>query len=92
MPSSESASTNAVERLYKIMDNIIDGGDAGEELRSRVALSMAKAEAIAPGCHLDAAEREHLLGQLFRLATPNYTPDGKLIVSIVPIEQLTSLF
>ena len=92
VPSSESASTKAVERLYKIMDNIIDGGDAGEELRSRVALSMAKAEAIAPGCHLDAAEREHLLGQLFRLATPNYTPDGKLIVSIVPIEQLTSLF
>lgn len=92
VPSSESASTNTVERLYKIMDNIIDGGDAGEELRSRVALSMAKAEAIAPGCHLDAVEREHLLGQLFRLATPNYTPDGKLIVSIVPIEQLTSMF
>ncbi|MCM1483613.1 MAG: DNA mismatch repair endonuclease MutL [Muribaculaceae bacterium] len=93
VPSAvQNGNSGTVERLLRIVDNVADGADAGEDMRRNVALSMAQAEAINAGRALDSAEREHLLGELFRLPSPNYTPDGKLIVSIIPIEELSGLF
>lgn len=92
VPSNEASSTNTLDRLQKIVENVTDGCDAGDSLRRSVALSMAKAEAISAGQPLDHAQREHLLAELFQLSAPNYTPDGKLIVSIIPIDKLQALF
>jgi len=56
-----------------------------------VALSMARSAAIKGGKKLSPAEREHLLSELLRLPSPNYTPDGHRIISIIPFDDLVSL-
>lgn len=62
------------------------------QLKRHVALSLARSAAIPVGLPLNAAERERLLEDLFRLPAPNYTPDGKLIISIIPLDRIFELF
>lgn len=84
---------NPVETVTKILDDAEQGRDGTlESLRSGVALSMARAEAVKGGTPLTAAEREQLLADLFALPAPNYTPDGLLIISIISNESLAELF
>ena len=52
---------------------------------------MAPAAAVRPGKQLSDEEMDHLIASLFSLKTPNYTPDGRLIVSIITIDELASL-
>lgn len=93
VPSCVDASANAVEMLHRIIENVSEhGSDARADLRSLVAESMASAAAIPAGKVLTAGEREHLLSELFQLPSPKYTPDGKLVVSIISIEQIAQLF
>ncbi len=51
---------------------------------------MASAAAVRPGKQLSDEEMDHLIASLFSLKTPNYTPDGRLIVSIITIDELAS--
>lgn len=84
---------NPVETLTHILDAAEAGNENGSEaLRSRVALSMARAEAVKNGSPLSSSEREQLLADLFALPAPNYTPDGLLIISIISLEKLAELF
>lgn len=61
-------------------------------MHERIALSMAKAAAIKPGQQLTSAEMDHILSDLFKLATPNYTPDGKLVLSTITTDDIARLF
>ncbi len=58
----------------------------------RIALSVATRAAMPYGKVLSGQEMEHLVSQLLRLEAPNYTPGGKLILSIVPFDYFTKLF
>ena len=62
------------------------------ELLSNIALSMARSAAIKPGQSLSDKEIEQLLGDLFKLTTPNYTPDGKNIIATIPTSDIAKLF
>ena len=66
--------------------------DNADSWRSHLALSLARSSAIRAGKKLTAAEREHLLSELLRLPTPNYTPDGQVIISILSADQLEGMF
>lgn len=61
-------------------------------MRERIAFSMAKSAAIKPGQQLTSAEMDHILSDLFKLATPNYTPDGKLVLSVIATDDIARLF
>jgi len=37
-------------------------------------------------------EMDILVADLLRLPEPNYTPDGKTIISVIPIEQIAKMF
>lgn len=85
--------SNPVDSILSILDNVEQGGAlSADTLRSRMALSLAKAEAIKSGRVLAAPEREKLLADLFSLPAPNFTPDGLLIISILSSDQLSELF
>lgn len=87
------ANSNPVDSILSILDNVEQGGAlSADTLRSRMALSLAKAEAIKSGRVLAAPEREKLLADLFSLPAPNFTPDGLLIISILSSDQLSELF
>lgn len=84
---------NPVETVMQILDSAETGGENGTDaVRRRVALSMARAEAVKNGSPLSSSEREQLLADLFALPAPNYTPDGLLIISIISLGKLAELF
>ncbi len=85
--------TNPSELVSKMIDTIESSGENLEtELMSKIALSMARSSAIKPGRSLTNAEIEQLIGDLFKLPTPNHTPDGKTIIASIPISDITKLF
>lgn len=62
------------------------------ELRHRIALTMARSAAIPLGQVLSHEEMEQLVEKLFACPDPNFGPDGRTIVAILPHENLEKLF
>lgn len=82
-----------VDTLHKIIEEEMDGGDTADSaLRSRAAMAMARAAAVKYGQTLATEEMDRLISDLFMLPAPNFTPDGKLIVSMIPIEDISKMF
>ena len=63
-----------------------------EEVQSLLALSLAKAAAIVPGQVLSNEEMNNLVDGLFAVSTPNYTPDGKTVLTVVKEDELEKMF
>ena len=63
-----------------------------EQLFGKMSLTLARAAAIPVGQVLSQAEMHDLVEQLFATSSPNYTPDGHLIVSILPQDTIEKLF
>lgn len=64
----------------------------GDEMQHRVALSLARNAAIPAGQVLSAPEMSHLLDDLFATDNPNYAPDGKTVLAILPCENIEKMF
>lgn len=67
------------------------GEELGSDMRTRIALSMARAAAIRPGQILTASEIDHLLSDLFKLTSPAYTPDGKRVFAPLSVDDIAAL-
>lgn len=63
-----------------------------EEVQSMLALSLAKAAAIATGQVLSNEEMNNLVDGLLTSTSPNYTPDGKTALVVIKEEELEKLF
>lgn len=82
--------TNPSEALVKIIDDAQEGINASrDEMRKRLALSLAQSAAIRASQVQQPAEAERLLGDLFALPDPAYTPDGRRIILQLPIDEIT---
>ena len=68
------------------------GNDIKEEMHQIVALTLANAAAIVYGQVLTTDEMTSLVDQLFSSSTPNYTPDGRLIVTTISDEEISKVF
>ena len=68
------------------------GNDVKEEVQTQLALTLARAAAIVYGQVLTVDEMSNLIGQLFVSPSPNYTPDGHLILSTIKEEDIEKLF
>ncbi len=66
--------------------------DAKSKAREQVASSLAKASALNYGTELTQEEIIHLIDKLFACAKPNYTPDGKKVLSIFTLEEIEKFF
>ena len=78
--------TNLIEQMFMAAENT-DGNLAGD-LFERIALSLAQSAAIPIGQVLNSTEMEQLIGDLFALATPNYTPDGKPVFTLFTTDEI----
>lgn len=67
-------------------------GSVREEIDRQLALKLAQAGAIPYGRTLSGEEMEQLSDSLFALAMPNYTPDGKPVLSLLSYEELAKRF
>ena len=80
---------NIIETLQDMTDKVLETGcEVKEEMSESLALTLAKKAAIPYGKTLSAEEAESLIANLFASSNPNYTPDGKPILSILSEEEL----
>ena len=76
-----------------IIESVENGGmPIKKRILEHLALSVASSAAIPVGRTLSQEEMDILVADLLRLPEPNYTPDGKTIITVIPMEQITKLF
>ncbi|MEG1616619.1 MAG: DNA mismatch repair endonuclease MutL [Bacteroidales bacterium] len=68
------------------------GRDVKTDLHEITALSLAEAAAIPYGEVLNMDEMENLIDDLFASSSPNNTPDGKLILSVITNDEIGKRF
>ena len=87
----ETASpVDLIERMLEEFKN--SPVNASLRIREQVASSLAKASALNYGEELLPNEMDYMVDQLFACSSPNYTPDGKTVLKIIPIEEIEKLF
>ncbi|MDE6782782.1 MAG: hypothetical protein K2J17_03560, partial [Paramuribaculum sp.] len=88
------AESNPTEVMSRILADSEAGviKDTDESLRSGLALSMARSVAIKSGVKLSVKEMEHLISELLRLPTPNYTPDGLAVIRVLSDTEIDNFF
>lgn len=80
---------NAADALLKIINDAEDGsGLPREDMRRRLALSLAQSAAIRSNQNLQHSEAERILAELFAMPDPSYTPDGKPIILQIPVAEI----
>lgn len=83
---------NPRDTLLGMIECIAETGeDPAASLHERIALSMARSSAIRRGQVLTSAEMDKLISDLFRLPTPARTPDGKVIFTIVSLDDIAGM-
>ena len=82
-----------IETLQDMADKVMDTGcEIKEEISESLVLTLAKKAAIPYGKILTDGEAGSLIANLFASSGPNYTPDGKCILSILSEEELEKRF
>ena len=74
-----------IDRILE--DYKISESDPGISHREKVAASMARAMAIPYGRALGPEEMHDMIDRLFGTKHPNYTPSGKKILTIMPVDE-----
>ncbi|MDR0768336.1 MAG: DNA mismatch repair endonuclease MutL [Dysgonamonadaceae bacterium] len=86
-------SSDTVGILQDMIDNVLETGcEVQDEITETLALTLAKKAAIPYGKTLSEEEANELIAGLFASSSPNYTPDGKLIVLVLSEEELSKRF
>ncbi|MBQ5751080.1 MAG: DNA mismatch repair endonuclease MutL [Bacteroidaceae bacterium] len=75
-----------IEQMFLAAES--NEANLADDLFARIALSLAQSAAIPVGQVLTPCEMEQLIGDLFALATPNYTPDGKPVFTLFTNDEI----
>lgn len=82
-----------VELVRNIVHTALEKGcDVKEEVQSMLALNLARAAAIVYGQVLSVDEMSALVDSLFACESPNYTPDGRVVLTTIREEEIERLF
>lgn len=81
-----------VQLLTEMVSDTIEKGTGNlDEIHASLALSLARHAAIPQGQILSNEEMESLVNDLFACSNVNYTPDGKIILCILPQREIEQL-
>jgi DNA mismatch repair protein MutL len=84
---------DVVEVLKDMLNRAMETGcKMREEICEALSLSLARQTAIPPGRILCPEETDQLIADLFTSSSPDYTPNGKLIISLLYDEELEKRF
>lgn len=84
---------NPVELVRNMVHTALEkGNDVKEEIQNMLALTLARAAAIVYGQVLTNEEMVSLVDNLFACPSPNYTPDGRVVLSTIKEEDIDKLF
>jgi len=81
----------------ELLDEIIESYKNGEvnpekEIQEQIAILMAKKGRLKTEETLSQDEMAMIVNKLFICKTPNYTPSGKTVISIISNEELEKRF
>ncbi|MDD4107328.1 MAG: DNA mismatch repair endonuclease MutL [Prolixibacteraceae bacterium] len=79
-----------VEKLLEEYKN--SPANARDRAKEQVAISLARSSSLNYGTELEREEIDHLIDNLFACSTPNYSPDGKKVLTIISLEDIDKLF
>lgn len=84
---------NIKDTILQVIDEVSMGGTSiTTKVYESIALRVAKSAAIPYGKTMLPEEMDTLLSKLLCLPNPNYTPDGKTIISVLSNDQLEKMF
>ncbi len=84
--------SSPLEVIESLLEDIKSSAtDLKEKARENVAASLARASAISYGYAMKLEEINQLIDQLFACSTPNFSPSGKQVLTIMPIEHFEKL-
>lgn len=84
---------NPVNLIHDMLHSAMEKGkDVKEEIHNTLALTLAKAAAIVYGQVLTNEEMVNLVDSLFACPTPNFTPDGKTVLTVISEDEIERLF
>ncbi len=90
---SGSESSDPVEMLEILLEAYkTTESDPSIGAREKIASAMATASAISYGKALSQKEMEDLFDSLFACTSPNYSPKGKQVISIIALEEIDKKF
>lgn len=90
---SELENINPVELIHNMVSKSMEtGSDVKDEIQEALALSMAYAAAIPYGRSLTDEEAATIVNRLFASSSDKYTPDGKLIISVIEDAEIDKRF
>lgn len=90
---ADSRNPNPLEMLYTLIAEYkMTLNDPSVGARERVAMSMAKASAVAYGMALTQTEMEEMFDQLFACSMPNFSPTGRPVMNILTLDELDKRF
>lgn len=90
---SEIGNSDPVQLIHLIISKSVEtGSDVKSEIQESLALSMANATAIAYGQKLSEEEMIRIVDQLFGSTVHKYTPDGKVIISLLEDLAIDKMF
>ena len=84
---------DATAMVHQILESVENGGvPVKKRIIDHLALTVARSAAIPMGRQLMQEEMDRLVADLLRLPEPNYTPDGKTIITVIPMDRINKLF
>ena len=84
---------DATAMVNEIIESVDNGGmPVKKRILEHLALTVARSAAIPAGRTLMQEEMDILVADLLRLPEPNYTPDGKTIITVIPMDQINKMF
>ncbi len=93
MPSGFENMSHVTGTILQVIDSVENGGDSiKKRVYEHIALNVARSAALPYGRTLTQEEMDRLVADLLRLNDPNYTPDGKTIISVIGLDYITKMF
>jgi DNA mismatch repair protein MutL len=90
---SGSEGSDPIEMLEILLEDYKNTKlDPAKGAQEKIGASMAVASAIPYGKMLSQSEMENLFDTLFACKAPNYSPNGKPVINIIPLEEIDKKF
>jgi DNA mismatch repair protein MutL len=90
---ADSISSDPVEMIEILLENYkTTEAEPSVGAREKIAAGMASASAIEYGKVMSQGEMEDLFDTLFSCQSPNYSPKGKPVISIISLDEIDKRF
>ncbi len=90
---AEVEGVNMIDVIHSMVNTAKEKArDVKADIHELISLTLAEVAAIPYGQVLNVTEMEKLIDDLFASSSPNYTPDGKLILSVLSNEEISKRF